>query len=198
MAERARGDAGTPDGARARKGRLTLVLIACAALAPLVAAYTFYYLLPRSASTNYGTLLSVAPAPAIEGTRADGSAFRLDELHGKWVVVATSGAKCDASCERMLYATRQARTMQGKDQDRVVRAWLVVGDDAPAQILVAQHPGLIVAHVSARALASFPGGVSSVYIVDPLGNLVLQYPQDPDIKGLARDLSRLLLASQIG
>jgi len=37
-----------------------------------------------------------------------------------------------------------------------------------------------------------------IYLVDPLGNLVLQYPQEPDIKGLAKDLKRLLSASSIG
>jgi len=34
--------------------------------------------------------------------------------------------------------------------------------------------------------------------VDPLGNLVLRYPDDPDIKKMAGDLTRLLKASRIG
>jgi hypothetical protein len=98
----------------------------------------------------------------------------------------------------MLYATRQARTMQGKERDRVVRVWLVVGDAAPSATLLAQHPGLVVARVPATALARLPGGASPVYLVDPLGNLVLSYPDDPDIRGIAGDLTRLLKASRIG
>jgi hypothetical protein len=37
-----------------------------------------------------------------------------------------------------------------------------------------------------------------VYVIDPLGNLVLRYPTNPDIRGIANDLARLLKASRIG
>jgi hypothetical protein len=86
--------------------------------------------------------------------------------------------------------------MQGKDQDRVVRAMLVAGDVAPA--LLAQHPDLIVVRVAANVLAQLPGGPDALYVIDPLGNLVLRYPEDPDIRGIANDLTRLLKASRIG
>ena len=91
---------------------------------------------------------------------------------------------CDAACERMLYATRQARTMQGKEQDRIVRAWLVVGDAAP-------HPrcsrSTRVSSSSAfreAALARSRAAPAPIYLIDPLGNLVLRYADDPDIKGI--------------
>jgi hypothetical protein len=38
----------------------------------------------------------------------------------------------------------------------------------------------------------------TAYLVDPLGNLVLRYPEDPDVKGMAKDIGRLLKASRIG
>jgi hypothetical protein len=98
----------------------------------------------------------------------------------------------------MLYATRQARTMQGKDLDRIVRIWVVVGDAMPAPALVTQQPGLIVVHAAESALDALPGGRSALYVIDPLGNLVLRYPEDPDIRGIANDLGRLLKASRIG
>jgi hypothetical protein len=49
-----------------------------------------------------------------------------------------------------------------------------------------------------EALAGWPAGAERIYLVDPLGNLVLAYPRDPDIKGVGRDLTRLLKASRIG
>ena len=113
---------------RARGGKRTLLLIAAVALAPVVASYAAYYLFPRAPAANYGTLLPTAPIAGIEGTRPDGSPFRLEDLRGRWVLLAHGRGDCDAACERKLYATRQARTMQGREQERVVRAWLVVGD----------------------------------------------------------------------
>ena len=179
-------------------GRRTLLLIAAVTLAPVVASYTVYYLFPRESGANYGTLLPTAPVPAIQGTRLDGLPFRLEDLRGRWVLLAVGAGDCDAACERKLYATRQARTMQGKEQERIVRAWLVVGDAAPPAALLAQHPGLVVARVADTAPAMLPGGAGALYLIDPLGNVVLRYGEDPDIKGIANDLTRLLKASRIG
>jgi hypothetical protein len=183
---------------RARGGKRTLLLIAAVTFAPILASYAAYYLFPRAPAVNYGTLLPTAPIEGIEGARLDGSPFRLEELRGRWVLLAHGRGECDASCERRLYASRQARTMQGREQERVVRALLVVGGAAPPAALLAQHPGLVVVRVAEAVTARFPGGPDALYLIDPLGNLVLRYPDDPDIKGVARDLTRLLKASRIG
>jgi hypothetical protein len=188
---------GAPGPAPSR-GRRTLLLIAAVVVAPIVASYLAYYLFPREERVNYGTLLPTVPAPAIQGTRDDGSPFRLEELRGRWVLLASGRGECDSACERKLYAIRQARTMQGKDQDRIVRVWIVVGDSAPAATLLAKHSGLVVVRAAETAPAMLSGGADSLYLIDPLGNLVLSFPDDPDIKGIANDLTRLLKASRIG
>jgi hypothetical protein len=187
-----------PSSRRAHGGRHTLLLIAAVTLAPIVASYAAYYFFPREPAANYGTLLPTAPISGVEGMRPDGSAFRLGEMHGRWVLIALGAGDCAAACEHRLYATRQARTMQGKEQERVVRVLLLEGDAAPSAALLGQHPGLVTVRVSPAVAAKFPGGASSLYLVDPLGNLVLRYPEDPDIKGIAKDLTRLLKASRIG
>jgi len=187
----------TPEQRRARGGR-TILLIGIIAIAPTLAAYTIYYFFPRPAQANYGTLLTTVHAPAIEGAALDGTPFRLADLRGRWVLVAGGASGCDTACERILYATRQARTMQGKDQDRVVRVWLAAGDDVLPFERMLREPGLVVARVSATALATLPGRDHAIWLIDPRGNLVLAYPTDPDIKGLANDLGRLLKASSIG
>ena len=173
-------------------------MIAALALAPIVAAYVVYYLFPRQPAANYGTLLPTAPAPQIAGTRADGSPFRLADLHGRWVLMWGAPGNCSSACDKVLYASRQARTMQGKDQERIVRAWLVVGDAMPVPTLLAQHPDLLVVRVPDTGLAPLPGRAGALYVIDPLGNLVLRYPDDPDIRGIASDLTRLLKASRVG
>jgi hypothetical protein len=180
------------------RSRRTILLIAAACLAPVGASYAVYYLFPRHAEANYGTLLATTPAPTIEGTVDGGVPFRLADLRGRWVLLAGGGAGCGAACERALYATRQAHTMQGRERDRVVRVWLDAGGAPPSQEVRAQHPGLIIARVAAGALAALPGAQSAIWLIDPLGNLVLSYPEDPDIEGLAKDLSRVLRASRIG
>ena len=50
----------------------------------------------------------------------------------------------------------------------------------------------------AREITRLPRGAEATYLVDPLGNQVLAWPASPDIRGVARDLTRLLKASRIG
>ncbi|HID49914.1 MAG TPA: hypothetical protein EYP40_09955 [Chromatiales bacterium] len=39
---------------------------------------------------------------------------------------------------------------------------------------------------------------AELYLVDPLGNLMMSYPPEFEAKGLVKDLTLLLKASQIG
>ena len=173
-----------------RKSRRTLMLIALVSVAPVIASYVAYYLFPRDKQVNYGELLPTRPPP-------DGGA--LAEFKGRWALVVAAPATCDAPCTAALYATRQARTIQNREVDRVARVWLVTDDGppppAPNPTLLAEHPDLAVRRGS---LASWPAGADRIYLVDPLGNMVLAWPRDPDIKKMANDISRLLKASRIG
>jgi hypothetical protein len=181
-----------------RRARRTLLLIAAIGVAPVVASYAAYYFWPRETQVNYGALLPTRPAPDIEGVRGDGRPFKLADLRGKWVIVMAAAGACDATCDRMLYATRQARTIQGREMDRVVRLWLVTDEAALPPTLAAGHPELDVVRVTPQIAARLPSEGARIYLIDPRSNLVLAWPADPDIKALAKDLERLLRASQIG
>jgi hypothetical protein len=49
------------------------------------------------------------------------------------------------------------------------------------------------------SLQGFPGNpVDHIYVIDPLGNLMMSFPRDPDPSKILKDLQRLLRLSQIG
>ncbi len=177
--------------------RLPIVLVALVCVAPMAASYFAYYVMPRERRTNYGEL-AVAEAPLTAGTTLDGRPFALSDLKGRWVMVSAAPGGCDDACQRTLYATRQARTIQGRERERVVRLWLVTDDAAPSSALTAEHPDLTIVRVRAGSLAGWPRIEEHIHLVDPLGNEVLAWPRDPDIKALAADLTKLLRASQVG
>ena len=141
-----------------RRSRRTLLLIALVAIAPVIASYAVYYFFPRTTLANYGELLPTRPAPVITGTSADGKPFQLSSLHGKWVLAVAAGGACDAACAQALYATRQARTLQGREMDRIVRAWFVTDDATPPAGLAAQHPDLSVVRVASSRARRVAGG----------------------------------------
>ena len=181
-----------------RRSRRKVLLIALVTVAPVVASYGAYYFFQRTTLANYGELLPTRLAPEIAGIAADGKPFQIASLHGKWVLAVSAPGACDAACAQALYATRQARTLQGREMGRIARVWFVTDDASPSPPLAAQHPDLSLVRVPASGLASWSAGPERIYLIDPLGNLVLAFPREPDIKGMGRDLTRLLRASRIG
>lgn len=188
--------------ARPAEGRRTLLLLALVALSPIVASYVAFYGFAPPKRMNYGELLDPRPAPAIAGMYADGKPFALAELRGKWVLLVVSGPECDDACRRALHTTRIVRTIQARERDRVLRAWLrPEAAPPPPDGLLAGDPGLIAARAAAVELSRLPidaGGAPGILLLDPRGNLVLRYGGDPDAERMAKDLERLLRVSQIG
>jgi len=190
------------DERRAGRGRLSLLLIAAIAAAPVVAAYILFHFWRPSAFTNYGQLLPPAPIADVSIGQADGSEFRLDALKGKWVFLMVDSGACDAFCRQKLYKMRQVRLTQGKDMERIERAWLVDDETRPSRELITEYGGTRI--VSARGsplLSRLPADVSvrdHIYVVDPLGNLMMRYPRDADPSRMKKDVTRLLKVSGVG
>ncbi len=75
---------------------LYLLLAVC--LAPVIASYTAYYLLPPGGRTNYGALIEPQrPLPELNLRQLDGSAVPSASLHGSWTMVQVDAGACDAA-----------------------------------------------------------------------------------------------------
>lgn len=167
------------------RGKLLAVFLACAAPFALAWAAWYFGWAPGAAG-NYGEL--IAPRTVSEAP--------LPDLRGKWVMVTFDDAACDAYCEKKLYYMRQVRRAQGKDQGRVERLWVITDSGKPRAELLAAIEGT---HLSRGSPGDFPGEPRQhIYLVDPLGNLMMRFPRDPDPSRMLKDLQRLLKYSRIG
>ncbi len=170
------------------RNKVLLIALVCAA--PVVlgwAAYRFHW--DTGSAGNYGELI---PPRVVAGAP-------LDAVKGKWAFVTFDPAGCDAFCERKLYVVRQVRRAQGKDMERIARVWLVTDSGAPRPELLAAIEGTQVAKADGKIEASFPGDPAQhIYLVDPLGNLMMRYPREPEPARMIKDLQRLLRYSRIG
>src|SRR5690242_14070447 len=128
-----------------KRSRRTLWLMFALCAAPIVASYIAYNFWRPTSHVNYGTLLQPHPLPDAELRAVDGTAFKLSDLKGEWVLLTTASAECDKRCRENLVYIRQVRLAAGKDSDRIERVWLVTGDGAPARDLLTNHEGLHVA-----------------------------------------------------
>jgi hypothetical protein len=180
--------------ARSGLGRLNLIAIAAIAALPLGGSYLLYFLWTPTAFVNYGELVGPIPLAEMQASTAP-------ELKGKWVFLMVDSGRCDDYCERKLYAMRQVRLTQGKDMERIERAWLLDDGTAPAASTLDEYKGTRLLAMNPALLRKLPaiGSVRDhIYLVDPLGNVMMRYPRDADPNRMKKDLARLLRASRIG
>ena len=188
-----------------RRNRVLYLLVAVT-LAPILASYFAYYVMPPTGRTNYGTLVQPQrPVPAIAATGLDGAAFDLRTLKDKWVLVMADEAACDEHCQSKLFHIRQQRTMTGKERDGIERVWLITDRAPVSNVLIGEYEGTYFVRVDERdirPLLALPDGGSSnlrdhIWLIDPSGNLMLRWPRNPDPKGTKNDIARLLKASAL-
>jgi cytochrome oxidase Cu insertion factor (SCO1/SenC/PrrC family) len=186
-----------------RSGRIKLLAMAVFFAIPVVAGYVayFYDFIPRG-SGNYGTLIATRPLTDATLRSADGRPFKISELRGRWLLMQFDSGACDNYCERKLYFMRQVRKALGRDTSRVERVWVLTDDFAPNPRLLEAFEGTRLASAAGSGFAAeFPAEVSRtdhIYVVDPLGNLMMRFPRDPDPSKMLKDMQRLLKLSGIG
>jgi len=208
----------TPEDLRARNLRL-LGLLAALFLVPLLLAFYMYYATDWRPvkRVNHGTLISpVRPLPTVKLERvaltapdanappasAEPDASKL--FRDKWSMVYIGAGNCDEPCRQALYVMRQTRLSLNNEMSRVERVFLVTENCCAREFLEHEHPGVLVADATsadgARLLHAFPpdGRPYSLFIVDPLGNLMMSYDARQNPKGLLEDLQKLLRLSHIG
>lgn len=195
-------------GTRARPRSLTpLVLVFLACLAPVVAAVVMY-LNPQwlsGKSTNYGTIMEpqrpVPLASELTLTDLEGKPVDLQELRGQWLLVTADGAACPEECARKLFIMRQSHASTGKNVVRINRVWLITDEAQVAPQVLEAYRGMHMLRANPEQVRAFMGSDTPekhIWIIDPLNNLMMQFPENADPTKLRRDIGKLLFASQVG
>ena len=189
----------------AARWKLLLVLAVCAA--PIVASYLTYYVIKPSGRTNYGALIDPRdhPIPAnLNGKLLSGEPVGLDAYKGHWLLIQAESGDCNDDCAKKLFTQRQLRAMQGKFADRIEPIWLITDDKPLSTVIMRAYDGTHLVRIDAAALRAWlptePGTQveDHLYLVDPLGHLMMRFPKDADPKKVKADMSKLLAASAIG
>ncbi len=184
--------------------KLLLVLFVCAS--PLIFSYLTYYIIKPTGRNTYGALIDPRqhPIPALDARELDGKPAGLDAYKGKWIMLQTAPGDCQQGCKDQLVAMRQLRLMQGKDMERIERVWLITDDSPLDTMLMKVVDGTHFLRVKADVVKAWlpvdAGGnpADHLYLIDPLGNLMMRFPKDADPQKVKKDMGKLLKASAIG
>ncbi len=189
-------DAPKPPAGSRRTVFLVLLLFA----APLAVAFWLYYgsSWRPALHTNHGTLIT----PPVTLPEQAGSA---PVLRGKWtlLVIGHGESGCDAPCRDTLIYARQTWLSLAQLTQRVQRVLLAGSGCCDTAYLQREHNGLITLDAASPTasplLPLIPEPTAgTIFVVDPLGNLMMRYDVRHDPKGLREDLKKLLELSHIG
>jgi len=191
--------------------RIILAVMALIFLAPTLGAWILFNFTDmgrgEAARANHGNLI-VPPRKIDDVVLIDPqNSGRTARLYGKWNIVYLAAGECDKACEYNLYTMRQLRLAMGRDAERLQRVLVVYGGfSSPLSVVQTDaYKGqlLVSATEQMRNLfkltdAERPLDLRRLYIIDPLGNLMMSFPEGADPEGIIKDLKRLLKYSSIG
>lgn len=186
-------------------GRKILLGMAVIFVLPFTIAATLHLLNVHPSSHSYGELVN-PPQPlqtsVLHDARGKGLTSQL--WLKKWSVVTVAASECADPCQAQIHLLNQVNIALDKDARRVQRVLIMptkVNAEAMA-VLQKQYPDLVIVTgadtETVKFSTQFKGAAGSVYLVDPLGNLMMQYPQNMNPKGMLTDLKKLLKNSWAG
>lgn len=191
-----------------KKNRLTISVIFAISVIPFLFAW-FLAQNPDTLKlgTNNGDLISPPLTTQTDDfTGYDAfSAQNLKELQGHWLLInLLPEAECSVACEDGLYKTQQLTLMMGKDIARIRRVAVVYDKTyQPFSKKWLDDARLLKVVPSVRlkdAIHAITGEIQQggLWVMDPLGNLMMKYAPGYDPYKVRSDLSKLLRISQIG
>lgn len=159
--------------------------------------------------TNYGQLI----IPPVTTKRSELTGFdrfssdNIEELKGRWLIVNVIPTKeCNEICLDAIHKTRQLQLMMNKDLIRTRRIVLLLEDTVPDianrwwqddKVLLRMKPSSsFIKKIADIRAGKIPDGL--LFLMDPLGNLMMQYEPGFDPYKVKSDLTHLLKFSQIG
>lgn len=181
-----------------RSAKLTLTALIVVCTLPVVASYVTYYFWQPDETMNYGELIDPVALPDARANGLGGEDVDLDSLRGRWTLLYAGAGACDDDCQQALFTMRQSWLAQGEEMRRVDRLWLLTDAADPAPQALVDQRGLKVARAAAWT-SRLPDADQGrhIYLVDPLGNVMLRFPAEPDTKRVMKDLQRLLKYSRL-
>lgn len=207
----------SPSHAAKPRSMMPLILILIISLAPVVFALLAYYVpalgLRPDNTDNYGMLIQPQrPMPdhtTLPLTGLDGTPFQLDTLRGKWLLISADESACPESCVRKLFILRNSHASQGKEVERLSRIWFITDDGDVSPTILEAYQGTHMLRADPEQLAEYLAPDASpaqrdaalkepMWIIDPLGNLMMAFPHDADPLEVRDDIRKLLRTSRIG
>ena len=180
-----------------KSNRFTLYAVFGVTAVPLMIAIVMYFNLwaVPDGRTNFGQLL-LPPNQIhqVQLLQENDTPWSQEGAGKRWLAVYLTPQNCDQSCQEATHLLRQINIALGKEAHRVTRLLVRQAGSFDSQ-LKQDYPALV--QLKSQVSDAFKMG-EGIYLVDPLGNIMMYYSKDFVGKELLKDLKKLLKNSNIG
>jgi len=190
------------------KGFITAFLIFLTPIIVITVSTVWYYSgYGPEEKVNYGRLLSEPIDVGTLDLELDYQNLNVDSMERKWMLVHFINDACLESCADLIYVARQVNVLLARQQTRVKRyiaAPLKVKPKLENFFTTYQDLNFIEVKDQSKTVREFkksgidPFAQPNMFVIDPIGNIILHYSGEVDGKKLLADLKKLLGASKIG
>ena len=190
-----------------KRSTATLWILIALSVLPFIAAYAYYNLGDFKTFTNNGDLINpVVDIQSLKLMDDAGNKIEREIFTKKWRMMLIVSNRCNEECKSSLYNMRQLNIALGKNYDRF-RHMLIHTEKMNielAELIHTEYKDALHAYSSedilTNALKESNTNIfsNSIYIMDPIGNIMMLFKPGMDPKVILRDLNRLLKISQIG
>lgn len=189
-----------------KKNPYTIWFVVISFAAPVALAYIMFFFGNINSFNNHGEILDpVIDIDSFQLSSESGERIPKAELSYKWRLISFIDSSCDENCVTRLYDSRQVYRTLGKNRHRVLRMFVHLDKpDTELETLIAEeHPNVIRVYGNTNTIETILGEGASItnnelYIMDPMGNVMMRFTQNQPKKDIQFDLNKLLKASQIG
>lgn len=189
------------------RSNTTLWILVGAFVLPMIVAYAYFFLADDYQLGNHGDLLQpVIQIESLQMTDSNGKPISRDELVHHWKMFMVSGSDCKENCQQSLYYMRQINIALGKNADRFKHMIIHTSPMSSEfnRLMTTEYGETVQAYATLDRLERIlpglvdPEGMNAIFIMDPLGNIMMRFPSGTDPKLILKDLNRLLKISRIG
>ena len=189
-----------------KRSNMALWVLTASFFIPAILAVLFFYFGDRpSIKSNGELIIPIVDIHTLGITGKDGLELTEEELTPHWRMLYFVGSTCDLSCQTSLYNMRQMNIGIGKYQDRVNHGivHLAAPDEAFVKLIEKEHQAagrVYTTQEQIKAIAKLepnPLQLQSIYLVDPLGNIMMHFQKDLEPKLIMKDMTKLLKVSRL-
>jgi cytochrome oxidase Cu insertion factor (SCO1/SenC/PrrC family) len=180
--------------------------VVAAFVVPVAMAYVIFFFADVTSFTNRGEIFNpVIDVTSLKLKNEKNEIIPEKTLRYKWRFISFVGSDCDEACNQRLHDSRQVHKRFGKDSHRILRVIvnLEPASESLNKLIETEYPDALRMNGDTKTINAAFSGTSKlyeneIYIMDPMGNIMMRFTQEQSINDFQFDMKKLLKASQIG